>query len=50
MANTEEDFAIAFYDLGEDVLYEGLNQNNQFFGEVLKDESLMRKHLDLYVH
>ena len=50
MANTEEDFAIAYYDSGEDVLYEGLQQNNQFFGEVLKDDELMRRLLGLYVH
>jgi hypothetical protein len=31
-ANSEEDFAIAYYDCGEDVLYDGLNQNNKFFG------------------
>ncbi len=50
MANNEEDFAIAYFDKGEDVLYEGLNQNNRFFGEVLKDDELMRKFLGLYVH
>ena len=31
-ANTEEDFAIAYYDKGEDVLYDGLTQNNRFSG------------------
>lgn len=50
LANSEEDFAIAYFDKGEDVLYEGLNQNNRFFGEVLKDDELMRKFLGLYVH
>lgn len=50
LANNEEDFAIAYFDKGEDVLYEGLNQNNKFFGEVLKDDELMRKFLGLYVH
>ena len=50
MANSEEDFAIAYYDSGEDVLYEGLEQNNKFFGEVLKDDDLMRRFLGLYVH
>jgi len=49
-ANTEEDFAIAYYDSGEDVLYEGLQQNNMFYGEVLKDDELMRRFLGLYVH
>lgn len=49
-ANSEEDFAIAYFDRGEDVLYEGLNQNNQFFGEVLKDDDLMRRFLGLYLH
>ncbi len=49
-ANGEEDFAIAYYDSGEDVLYDGLQQNNQFFGEVLKDNELMRRLLGLYVH
>ena len=49
-ANSEEDFAIAYYDRGEDVLYDGLNQNNKFFGEVLKDDDLMRRFLGLYVH
>ena len=48
--NSEEDFAIAYYDSGEDVLYEGLEQNNKFFGEVLKDDDLMRRFLGLYVH
>ena len=48
--NSEEDFAIAYYDRGEDVLYEGLEQNNRFFGEVLKDDDLMRRFLGLYVH
>jgi hypothetical protein len=48
--NSEEDFAIAYYDRGEDVLYEGLEQNNKFFGEVLKDDDLMRRFLGLYVH
>lgn len=50
LANSEEDFAIAYFDKGEDVLYEGLNQNNRFFGEVLKDDELLRKFLGLYVH
>ena len=50
LANNEEDFAIAYFDKGEDVLYEGLNQNNRFFGEVLKDDELLRKFLGLYVH
>lgn len=50
MANNEEDFAIAYFDSGEDVLYDGLQQNNQFFGEVLKDDELMRRLLGLYVH
>ena len=49
-ANSEEDFAIAYYDSGEDVLYDGLQQNNQFFGEVLKDDELMQRLLGLYVH
>lgn len=49
-ANTEEDFAIAYFDKGEDVLYDGLNQNNQFFGEVLKDDELMHRFLGLYLH
>ena len=49
-ANTEEDFAIAYYDKGEDVLYDGLTQNNRFFGEILKDDELMHKLLGLYVH
>ena len=49
-ANSEEDFAIAYFDSGEDVLYDGLQQNNQFFGEVLKDDELMRRLLGLYVH
>lgn len=50
LANSEEDFEIAYFDAGEDVLYKGLNQNNQFFGEILKDEVLLRKFLGLYVH
>ena len=50
MANSEDDFSIAYYDSGEDVLYDGLQQNNQFFGEVLKDDELMRRLLGLYVH
>lgn len=50
LANSEEDFAIAYFDKGEDVLYEGLNQNNKFFGEVLKDDELLNKFLGLYVH
>lgn len=50
LANSEEDFAIAYFDKGEDVLYEGLNQNNKFFGEVLKDDELLHKFLGLYVH
>ena len=50
MANSEEDFEIAYFDSGEDVLYDGLQQNNQFFGEVLKDDELMRRLLGLYVH
>jgi type I restriction enzyme R subunit len=50
LANSEEDFAIAYFDKGEDVLYEGLNQNNRFFGEVLKDDELLRKFLGLYLH
>ncbi|MBR0406256.1 MAG: hypothetical protein IJI68_13805 [Eggerthellaceae bacterium] len=37
-ANSEDDFAIAYFDAGEDVLYDGLQQNNAFFGEVLKDD------------
>ena len=49
-ANSEVDFAIAYYDSGEDVLYDGLQQNNQFFGEVLKDDELMQRLLGLYVH
>ncbi|MDO4808017.1 MAG: DEAD/DEAH box helicase family protein [Coriobacteriales bacterium] len=49
-ANNEADFSIAYYDSGEDVLYDGLQQNNKFFGEVLKDEELMRRMLGLYVH
>ena len=32
------------------MLYDGLNQNNQFFGEVMKDEELMRRFLGMYVH
>lgn len=50
LANSEEDFAIAYFDKGEDVLYEGLNQNNKFFGEVLKDDHLLHMFLGLYVH
>ena len=50
LANSEEDFAIAYFDKGGDVLYERLNQNNRFFGEVLKDDELLRKFLGLYVH
>ena len=49
-ANSEEDFAIAYYDRGEDVLYDGLNQNNQFFGELMRDDELMRRFLGMYVH
>ena len=50
LANSEEDFTIAYFDKGEDVLYEGLNQNNKFFGEVLKDDELLHEFLGLYVH
>ena len=50
MANNEEGFAIAFYNLGEGVLYDGSNQNNQFFGEVLKDGEVMRQLLVLCMH
>ena len=49
LANSEEEFEIAYFDTGEDVLYEGLNQNNKFFGEILKDDDLMRRFLGLYV-
>ena len=49
-ANSEEDFSIAYFDRGEDVLYEGLNQNNQFFGELMRDDELMRRFLGMYVH
>ena len=38
------------FDKGEDVLYDGLNQHNKFFGELLKDDKLMRQFLGLYIH
>ena len=50
IANNEDDFAIAHFDKGEDVLYDGLNQHNKFFGELLNDDKLMRQFLGLYIH
>ena len=49
-ANSEDDFAIAYFDAGEDVLYDGLQQNNAFFGEVLKDDDLIKRVLGVFVH
>lgn len=49
-ANNEEDFALAYYDKAEGALYKGLSQNKELYGQLMKDDELMRRVLGVFVH
>ena len=49
-ANSEQDFELAYFARAEDALYDGLAQNKEFYGQLMRDDDLMRRVLGIFVH
>lgn len=49
-ANSEQDFELAYFDRAEDALYDGLAQNKELYGQLMRDDDLMRRVLGIFVH
>lgn len=47
--NSEKDFSIPYFKAGNNALYDGLNQQDAFCNEMLKDDGLAREFLSLFL-
>ena len=48
--NSEADFELAYFDRAEDALYDGLAQKKELYGQLMKNEDLMRRVPGIFVH
>lgn len=48
--NTEQDFEFSFYDNTDDVLIQGLAQNQDFFSQLLNNDDIKRQVLGVFLH
>ena len=48
-SNTEQDFAFPYYESADDILIEGLSQNQDFFTLLLNNEDLKKEMLGIFI-
>ena len=48
-ANTEQDFAFPYYESADDVLIEGLSQNQDFFTLLLNNDDIKKEMLGIFL-